>query len=221
MKIHKNAVHYGIKVKCDKCGKEFSHISGLYKHVQRAHEGVKNECPYCQKDCSDLKGHILNHHEQENKISCDHCPKTFASLPHLNQHISVVHFGIKPHKCEKCGKSFSRGTDLKNHDEFVHQGIKKHVCTQCGKGFMAPNKLRAHISKIHDNIPEDKKACDICGKIFLARSLRRHFRQAHQGAEEVVEVKSVPNEEKNVIYFKSEDGGDVIVEDMSYVFIKN
>ena len=134
----------------------------------------------------------------------------------------MVHFGIKPHKCEKCGKSFSRGTDLKNHDEFVHQGIKKHVCTQCGKGFMAPNKLRAHISKIHDNIPEDKKACDICGKIFLARSLRRHFRQAHQGdTEEVVEVKSVPNEEKNVIYFKSEDGGDVIVEDMSYVFIKN
>ena len=166
----------------------------------------------------------MNHHEQENKINCDHCDKTFASVPHLNRHISVVHFGIKPYKCEKCGQSFENEIKLKYHDEFVHQGIKKNVCTQCGKGFMAPNKLRRHIDVVHNKIPEDKKACDICGKVIVARSLKRHFRKAHQGAEVVTEVKIVPRtveEEKNVIYFKSEEGGDVIVEDMSYVFIKN
>ena len=92
MKQHKNAVHLGLRIKCEKCERDFSHPSGLHKHLKRDHEGVKIICPYCQKNVSDLKIHILNHHEQENKINLgslrptdlNFAPKINITAPKLN-----------------------------------------------------------------------------------------------------------------------------------------
>ena len=57
---------------CDSCGKSFTRLSGLKKHIMTVHEGQRNhKCDYCGKsftESGNLKTHIKTLHEGEKKL---------------------------------------------------------------------------------------------------------------------------------------------------------
>ena len=83
--------------KCMICGKSFSKISHLKRHIHIIHEG-----------CRDYK--------------CETCGKSFSQAENLKKHIHTVHEGHKDYKCESCSKSFSIAGNLMKHIARVHEG---------------------------------------------------------------------------------------------------
>ena len=90
LKYHKQAVHDKIKVKCDKCNKEFARKSKLRYHTRIVHEGF---VPYECKDCG----------------------KTFNRSEYYKTHVLMVHKGINPYVCELCNKVFTQAHMLRTH----------------------------------------------------------------------------------------------------------
>ncbi|XDV32954.1 hypothetical protein PO909_003598, partial [Leuciscus waleckii] len=75
---------------CSQCGKSYTYISGLKKH--------------------------LCFPSGEKPFNCDQCGKGFSSSSNLNQHL-IIHAGEKPYVCSLCGKSFSRLDHCKQHQK--------------------------------------------------------------------------------------------------------
>ena len=81
---------------CNLCGKSFSRIDHLNRHIKARHEGI---------------GH-----------KCEICGKLFEMNGSLKHHIKTVHEGIREHECKICGKAFGKKAALRIHDENVHLG---------------------------------------------------------------------------------------------------
>ena len=77
-----------IEQKCETCGKSFSAVKSLSRHIRTVHARCK----------------VYN---------CESCGKSFSRAEHLKIHIHAVHEGNKDYNCEFCGKSFSRTANLK------------------------------------------------------------------------------------------------------------
>ena len=64
-------IHEKIKSsKCDPCGKSFSRMSTLTKHVKVVHDNIK-------------------------AYKCDSCDRSFGASTHLNLHVKNVHENLK------------------------------------------------------------------------------------------------------------------------------
>ena len=81
--------------KCESCGKSFSVISSLKKHIRQVHHRMKNH-------------------------KCKNCDKSFQDLGQLNRHYNCVHEGQKSNKCEYCGKYFGQKSNLRTHIKRRH-----------------------------------------------------------------------------------------------------
>ena len=89
--------------KCMICGKSFSKISHLKRHIHIIHYG-----------CRDYK--------------CESCGKSFTGASYLKKHIYIIHEGHKDYKCESCGKSFTTSGYLKKHIHTIHiKGLAKNL----------------------------------------------------------------------------------------------
>ena len=84
--------------KCLKCGKMFFKLSTLRDH-NAVHEGIRFKCDECSMDFSRkyvLKKHIENNHNclempKATKITCSLCKKPFSKNSNLNAHLANVH----------------------------------------------------------------------------------------------------------------------------------
>ena len=59
--------------KCDPCGKSFTELSNLERHLHTVHDGYKD-------------------------YKCESCSKAFSDKRNLKRHIDSVHNGQKDHK---------------------------------------------------------------------------------------------------------------------------
>ena len=60
---------------CDKCEKQFSHYSNLWRHRKSAHEGIRHPCYNCNQSFTQkclLKIYVQNIHEGVKNF-CDLC----------------------------------------------------------------------------------------------------------------------------------------------------
>ena len=64
-----------------------------------------------------------NEFNGKEKLSCDECMKTFATIHSLNKHRKTIHFGAKS-KCDLCSYETNKPYDLKIHRQRMHE-----VCT--------------------------------------------------------------------------------------------
>ena len=200
-----NAVHEGIRFKCDECSMDFSRKYDLKKHVTMKHnctemlEEPKVTYSLCKKSFvrnSSLNTHLEFLDSKMKSFSCSMCKKSFTIKYSLNTHIANVHERKKNYKCLKCGKSFFKLSNLKDHND-VHEGIKKFKCEQCTKDFTRKYYLKCHVETTHgiskvlklddkvnskiSKINEDFK-CDACEKLFNNRlSLKKHYMLNHNG----------------------------------------
>ena len=82
--MHIAEAHFGDKIKCQICSKEFKNKNGFKHHIQ---------CYICMK-AFHFNG-ILNRHIAKvhfgDKIKCQICSKEFKSTKGLEHHIQIIH----------------------------------------------------------------------------------------------------------------------------------
>ncbi|XP_028391085.1 uncharacterized protein LOC114515963 [Dendronephthya gigantea] len=167
---------------CGKCGKIFTSLSYLARHIKRVCPDMthrKWKCDHCEKAFRHpfgLQQHVFTH-TGERPHKCSQCPKAFYSSNDLRRH-SRIHSGERPYKCKHCGKTFATTISLKTHT-FIHTGEKPHRCPHCPKTFATSSKLGRHIVTHSEQRPF---ACTQCPKTFnRSGDLRRHIQNLHQG----------------------------------------
>lgn len=62
---------------------------------------------------------------QQERLNCHDCHKTFANITTLQRHRSTIHSGMKNLKCKQCDKTFDRQAQLKNHEK-THKKLIGH-----------------------------------------------------------------------------------------------
>ena len=107
---------------CDECQKEFSSKFSLKVHRKAIHEGIKFPCDYCEKEyprVTSLQVHIRTVHYGET-LTCDICSKIFARKGSLQRHIQSTHEGIR-YPCNQCDYQASDKSNLKKHIKSQHK----------------------------------------------------------------------------------------------------
>lgn len=167
--------------RCGKCGKIFTSLNYLARHVKRVCPDMscrKWKCNMCDKAFRHpfgLQQHIYTH-TGERPHKCLQCPKAFYSSNDLRRH-SRIHSGERPYQCKHCDKSFATTISLKTHT-YIHTGEKPHKCPHCPKTFATSSKLGRHIVTHSEQRPF---TCDHCPKSFnRSGDLRRHNMHVHE-----------------------------------------
>ncbi|XP_062377546.1 myoneurin isoform X1 [Sardina pilchardus] len=172
---------------CSTCGKEFSELSSLRRHM-RIHKGLKPyECQLCNRTFrqgNQLKTH-MRIHTGEKPFKCDKCDKSFAQKCQLVFHCRMHHGEEKPYQCNDCGLQFATSSNLKIHCR-KHSGEKPYNCELCGKCFAQASTLTYHMRR---HTGEKPYVCDTCGRAFAVSSSlithsRKHAKERLKKAEE-------------------------------------
>ncbi|XP_035708074.1 zinc finger protein 26-like [Folsomia candida] len=109
---------------CNLCPMTFLHRDGLQAHIRGRHENQRNFCcTFCGKSFSilnSLQRHVdAIHPVSKEKIhSCDKCEYRSHSKHNLAMHIR--RHNVKKHECYFCGKKFASFQDLVRHCGRIH-----------------------------------------------------------------------------------------------------
>lgn len=104
---HMSSVHPNdpLEFKCKFCGRIFSKLSVLQKHMFDHHlpMHICEECGATFKRKARLIDHKVSYHLKLKAFVCHYCDAKFARKPGLKAHIRT-HTGSKPYKCKYCDK---------------------------------------------------------------------------------------------------------------------
>ena len=187
------------------CGKRFSNLKHIKKHIKR-HLGIKPfKCRYegCDYNCVDSHGldrHINRNHQFRANLKCNDCNTSFTTKFDLNTHKSRAH---PKAKCDNSDQKLKKSEDyeglqsLDNSSEneknisskineneiqkYIKRDNNQVVCLykNCGKCFPDSKNIKRHILR-HLGIKPFKcqyKGCDYncVDSGALNRHIRRHL----------------------------------------------
>ncbi|XP_025199706.1 zinc finger protein 658B-like [Melanaphis sacchari] len=158
-------------------------------------EFICETCGLTLDNKNELKVHLKNHHEEEQRssdtatvkvverFSCEYCKKTFAHKSGLNTHLKT-HKGDKKYVCKVCKKSYYQNGNLQEHMR-IHTGEKPFNCEYCTVSFRTSSQLKTHI-RCHSGAKPYK--CSVCERSFphnntLKIHLRRHYNDRQYNCE--------------------------------------
>ena len=178
LRRHEKEIHFGGKLQCESCGKQFFRKHQLDMHMKTLHEEhglvlLQFQCERCRK-CFQDKFSFERH--SGSSQTCDVCASTFCTLKHLTAHKKIDHGSFT---CQNCGKFFRDGDKLKKHQNFIEceecleqicngQEMRKHMklhkeshtCSFCGKIMACKRWMDEHVERRTDH------SCSLCGKMF-------------------------------------------------------
>ncbi len=102
-------------------------------------------CEECRKVFT-KKQHWIDHQRRHDGtvLSCQYCPKTFATQRGLELH-SPLHMGKYPFHCSQCNQGFNLRSQLVAHEN-QHLG-RGYSCLNCSKLFYTEKDLFKHQDK--------------------------------------------------------------------------
>ena len=140
---------------CDMCGYEPSYSSPTAIRVHKAavHLGIKHVCDQCGKECttkSNLTKHVVKYHGEG--FPCQSCDFKAPLKDGLKFHIESVHLGIR-YQCnfEGCSYSSVLKTSLRIHRAREHSE-KVIPCLICDDKFAIEHLLKQHIASKHEGL---------------------------------------------------------------------
>ena len=183
-RYHKHGNHEGSHP-CNQCGKVFSIVRSLRRHIKFTHTTIPaEECPDCKKKFkhkTSLAKHKRNKHsDHKRKHICNGCSKVFVHIRNLQQHVQKVH-AMKPKQCKKsndCEKTFRNEEFLDIHTRSKHDKYgKQYECDQYSQTFALPSRPDQHSL---DHMSECVHKCPNCHIICQSAStLAKHILITH------------------------------------------
>jgi KRAB domain-containing zinc finger protein len=157
---------------CEKCGKVFTRVNTLNRHML-SHDKVRAHiCPTCGKQFCSKR--VLFVHERRHTsdflFKCEEVDCDFGAYERwkMTDHVTEMHSGVKlMERCPVCDKEV-RKASLYNHVQ-NHKNIEKprpYKCGVCERTFTSPCFLKVHLDR-HQN--ERRFRCDRCDKCFNTR----------------------------------------------------
>ena len=152
---------------------------------EHTHSSKSYACHICGKQLltpSGFRRHLLAHNE-ENKLKCQFCEKSFAENQFLQQHVDFDHQNIKNFQCEICSKFFAYKSSWKRHQNVCYMKAEKvrpvFECEICQVQFTKKDTLHDHMKGKH--LGGDGYVCQYCGEKFKWRGSRaNHINQVHK-----------------------------------------
>ena len=123
----------GNKFLCKFCTEEFEVQYSLKQHVKDIHPkdlvplSISRESEKHSVEKS--KWNQLQPNEN-GRMDCLTCKKTFASFATAKQHFKEQHEANQKFNCDLCGKIFKLKRDMKTHSRKCHQSTKKQATTR-------------------------------------------------------------------------------------------
>ena len=164
---------------CNLCGKYFTSLLRLTKHVKRIHKKTKPfQCSSCEMEFSnhgDLMRHIDRIHPDEcvdeDKISYDtrsaRREQVETEITEETDNPEDANELVVQYRCEPCGAAFFAEAHFDKHNSRVHD-FKEFECQQCQTVLKSRNDLKRHMESVH----EKKKPfmCTKCQSTFSRKS---------------------------------------------------
>ncbi|KAF7466154.1 hypothetical protein GHT09_002717 [Marmota monax] len=135
-------------------------------------KGVKeHKCGICGREftlLANMKRHVLIH-TNIRAYQCHLCYKSFVQKQTLKAHM-IVHSDVKPFKCKLCGKEFNRMHNLMGHMH-LHSDSKPFKCLYCPSKFTLKGNLTRHMKVKHGVMERGLHSQGLGrGRITLAQS---------------------------------------------------
>merc|ERR1719471_1312799 len=147
------------------CGKAFSKLDSLRRHVNELHKGVRPyACSLCEKSYGRrdyLDRHMRTHNKKKNLNSLDQWGPNSGVLMQGDEAPPPPKIPKKKRKDippeEKkiclwvmddgtaCGKTFTKFDSLKRHVSEAHKGCRPYSCPLCGKTYGRRDYLLRHL----------------------------------------------------------------------------
>jgi len=150
-----------------------------------------------------------DNNDDDERIECRLCRRTFSDVTKLTNHLTKFHAGIRPYSCSVCGSSFHKKADLLSHMTHVHpyqneeddiynsDDVTTYYCDDCDKTFLTEVDYLSHQFNFHShNDPEEEDPladhlmtdddhihynCPLCNDMFHSLSvLKAHMDTDHQ-----------------------------------------
>ena len=159
---------------CDVCGRIFPKKQSLTLH-RMMHSDNCSTCDLCGRTfrCArSLRYHTTMIHnkdkrDDDNKVVCEECEKSFASRPGLKRHMLTHSKECVGSACNHCGAIFKSRRSLRAHIRMSH--LTKYgsfQCSVCGKNCITEQALRQHMTVMHNQ--------DVARRIADRRETRMH-----------------------------------------------
>jgi KRAB domain-containing zinc finger protein len=163
---------------CSQCGKIFSKLRYLRKHMDTHRTEKKAVCDQCGKRFKS-RAYLQVHkrvHKEQKVFRCNQCSFTSSNNASIHIHRQVHSQGSV--LCDICGFAYNDKSTLNKHKR-VHDMSRPFACTfpECRWRFKSETMCKAHI-RAHTT--EGKFRCSQCGYIFRHKHhLIRHEVNIH------------------------------------------
>lgn len=192
--------------KCHVCPKKLLNKERFESHFTVVH-GQEHRCEQCSSTFASsylLLRHKRNHGPDEEH-PCPKCAKVFNRKKNMEKHLREVHRVKRPKivkevfpcECHVCQSGFHSRTELAEHIKVSHMDeinekivdnprftINFHenyfLCKKCGKNFPNEDEQAIHLASHLGVLNKDTSfVCDVCGDIFMKKSLFNAHRARH------------------------------------------
>ena len=147
------------------------------------------QCIQCGKKIKTMQNMQihLNKYGSIHNEECSQCSEKMTSFESYQNHVKAAHNGVWQYKCSFCEIMFNDNRDYLKHFK-VHKAEKKQQkCEICGKFYTTSVNLEQHKLRIHgvnkprvDRDPNTMIQCEICGKSFKRKYIKKHKDFVHE-----------------------------------------